>query len=269
MEAKQMKASHKFSCSKSVLLLAIIAVFSQFSYGLWFDCWDNARQCHGDADGQCFLGKCVGLGDMNILKLMYPLPVYYYEFRYDPCADFNRDGVIDNRDVAILEYWLNKIVPADCPGKLRINSMDGKILLAGSNYTITWDDRSGHCTEGELFYSINNGINWTEIDPNCRDGCSCNWIVPDANSEQCMVDIFYYSGVHFWSFTDTTGPFTIYQCLLETESDFNNDCYIDFYDFALLADIWLLTDGTNRNDLLEMSQNWCKCGNPYDPICTE
>lgn len=266
-----MKAFHIFSCSKSVLLLAIIVAFSQYSYGMWFDCWDNARQCHGDADGQCFLGKCVTTADINIFKACGPLPVYYYEFCYDPCADFNRDGVIDYRDVAILEYWLNKIVPADCPGKLRIHSMDGEILSAGTNYTITWDDRSGYCTEGELSYSINNGINWTQIDPNCRDGCSCNWIVPDANSEQCLIEISYWGhyDVYSWPFADTTGPFTIYQCLLETESDYNNDCYIDLYDFALLADMWLLTDGTDMNDLLEMSQNWCKCGNPYDPICTE
>ena len=235
---------------------------------MWFGCWNNPRQCHGDADGS---GN-VNISDIIIFKACFPFPAYYYGFRYNPCADFDRDGVIDSWDFEIIENWFFQNVPADCPGKLRINSMDGKILLAGTNYTITWDDLSGHCTEGDLFYSINNGINWTQIDPNLKDGCSCNWIVPDANSEQCLIEISYW-GHHpepySWLFTDTTGPFTIYQCLLATESDYNNDCYIDFYDFALLADMWLLNGGTDKNDLLEMSQNWCKCGNPYDPTCIE
>lgn len=267
-----MKAFHKFSCSKSVLLLAIIAVFSQYSYGIWFDCWDNPRQCHGDADGYMSGPFWVYMLDLDIYQKAYINYVYFQN--YDPCADFNRDGVIDDWwDLFIIQYWFGKVnVPADCPGKLRINSMDGKILLAGSNYTITWDDLSGHCTDGELFYSINNGINWTQIDPDLKDGCSCNWIVPDANSEQCLIDIDYwchYPTPYSSLVTDTTGPFTIYKCPLATESDYNNDCYIDFYDFALLADMWLSGGGTDMNDLLEMSQNWCKCGNPYDPTCTE
>ncbi|MHC4545032.1 MAG: hypothetical protein ACYSYL_10975 [Planctomycetota bacterium] len=267
-----MKASRKFSCPKSVLLLAIIAVFSQYSYGIWFGCWDNPRQCHGDADGYQSGPFWVYMWDLNIFVQAHR--AYVSDQNYDPRADFNRDGVIDDWwDLAIIEHWFGKVnVPADCPGKLRINSMDGKILLAGTNYTITWDDLSGHCIDGELFYSIDNGINWTQIDPGLKDGCSCNWIVPDANSEQCLIDIDYwrhYPVPYTSPVTDTTGPFTIYKCPLATESDYNNDCYIDFYDFALLADMWLLTGGTDMNDLLEMSQNWCTCGNPYDPTCTE
>ena len=126
-----MKAFHEFCCYKSVLLLSITAVFSAHSYGLWFDCWDNARQCHGDADGLSSFGICVSLSDLNIFKATLPHPVYYYEYRYNPCADFDRDGVIDGWDNVIIQYWLNEICPADCPGKLRIHSMNREILSAG------------------------------------------------------------------------------------------------------------------------------------------
>lgn len=265
-----MKAYHKSTVTKPILVLFLIAVFSQHSYGLWDDCWDNPRQCHGDADGLKAGPFWVSSSDAAILQACFPLPVYCGDARYNPCADFNRDCVINDFDVSIIENWINQLnVPADCSGKLSMDSMSGEILLAGSSYTITWDDLSGYCNEGDLYYSTDNGNNWNPIDPNLVDGCSCNWIVPDVNSEQCLLEISYigHHPIVYWEFTDTTGPFTIYQCQLTTESDYNSDCYIDLYDFAILASDWLKDGGTDMNDLSELAQRWGDCGNPYDPAC--
>jgi hypothetical protein len=72
------------------------------------------------------------------------------------------------------------------------------------------------------------------------------WEVPDVNnSQQCLVRI---SGAACPHVNDTSDAvFTIYRCTLAY--DLNGDCYVDFYDFALMA--------------LE----WQECGNPYDPNC--
>jgi hypothetical protein len=67
-----------------------------------------------------------------------------------------------------------------------------------------------------------------------------------------------------WTHTDTTGSFTIYECQLETNSDKDGSCYIDFVDFAILAQDWL---GTDLDSVNELAQHWLNCGNPYDPSC--
>jgi hypothetical protein len=83
--------------------------------GLWFTCWENPRQCHGDADGMQELGVYwVFILDQAILDAANPST--YPDPPYDACADFNRDGAVDPCDVAIFLPWFgNPSVPADCP----------------------------------------------------------------------------------------------------------------------------------------------------------
>jgi hypothetical protein len=86
----------------------------------WQGCWENPRQCHGDADGT-FTGKDVDghrkwvtLVDLVILDAAWGTS--YPEPEYDPCPDFNRDGDVDQDDSNIMAtWWLRTDVPADCP----------------------------------------------------------------------------------------------------------------------------------------------------------
>ncbi len=92
-------------------------------YPLWVAlgkplCWCYPRQCHGDADGQKTGLWWVGTTDLAFFSDCYfspgPLPLPGCE-----CADFNRDGQVDELDAAIIEAWLYVIdVPADCGGTL-------------------------------------------------------------------------------------------------------------------------------------------------------
>ncbi len=50
------------------------------------------------------------------------------------------------------------------------------------------------------------------------------------------------------------------------ESDLNGDCYVDFYDFAILADQWL---GDFSGPLDTIAEEWLYCNNPQDPNCME
>jgi hypothetical protein len=251
--------------------LFVSIIFSSLSFGIWFDVWDNPRQCHGDADGKKSISYWVNSIDLSILNSTLPWPCYAGNPRYLPEADFTRDLVIDGDiewgDVAAITPWLGKTgVPTDCPGKLSLHSMAGSKIPGGSIYVISWDDLSGSCSDGTLSYSADNGSNWNAIDPNYKDGCSCYWPVPDVNSSQCLIKISY-DGHHPlvpWTFTDTTGTFTIYECQLETNSDKDGSCYIDSIDFAIIAQNWL---GTDLSDVNELAQHWLNCGNPYDPLC--
>jgi hypothetical protein len=83
-------------------------------YSLWLAlgqplCWCYPRQCHGDADGLRVLMRWVYSNDFTIFRGAYLTGFY------NPCADFDRDGDVDDDDAAIIEYWLGKPdVPADC-----------------------------------------------------------------------------------------------------------------------------------------------------------
>ena len=253
--------------------LVISVLFPSLSLGIWFDVWDNPRQCHGDADGKRgFMLAWVSSGDIDILQMTVPWPCYYGDFHYLPQADFDRDldigyGIVPYAEEEIIEEWFGKPdVPADCPGKLSFHSMSGAKIPGGSIYVISWDDLSGSCSEGTLSYSTDSGSKWVAIDPGYKDGCSCYWPVPDVNSSQCMIKISY-AGHHPlvpWTFTDTTGTFTIYECQLSTSSDWDSSCYIDSIDFAILAQDWT---GTDLDGVNELAQHWLNCGNPYDPSC--
>lgn len=95
-------------------------------YPLWVTlgkppCWCYPRQCHGDADGRCFMGRCVTLSDLTMFSSGYHIcSIDYYDiFANCPCIDFNHDGRVDYIDESIIIYWFNRRdVPADCEGIL-------------------------------------------------------------------------------------------------------------------------------------------------------
>jgi hypothetical protein len=76
---------------------------------LWFSCWESSRQCHGDVDGDGW----VGLDDLQELILVFGYN--YGHPQYNPCCDFNRDLLVDDDDRDIIETYFNSVPPADCP----------------------------------------------------------------------------------------------------------------------------------------------------------
>jgi hypothetical protein len=93
------------------------------SEDLWFSCWANPRQCYGDADGLCegnpSITQCVTLDDLVIFNASwgtsYPADYPPMGSGYEPCADFDRDGDVDNDDEDILKQWFHVVGnPADC-----------------------------------------------------------------------------------------------------------------------------------------------------------
>jgi hypothetical protein len=89
-------------------------------YPLWVAlgeplCWCYPRQCHGDADGRRQLMYWVGSNDLSIFRAAYL--AYLWMGLYEPCADFDRDGDVDDDDGAIIDEWLlEPDVPPDCGG---------------------------------------------------------------------------------------------------------------------------------------------------------
>ena len=72
-----------------------------------------------------------------------------------------------------------------------------------------------------------------------------------------------------WSFTVTAADPTscdgIRALGFQHAVDINNDCYIDWDDFILLATAWL--DDSDLTDFASLSQDWRNCYRPDDPAC--
>jgi len=136
------------------------------------------------------------------------------------------------------------IFGADVIGELTLLAPNGgKNLVAGSTYDITWD-ANGFVENVFIEYSGDNGANWTAVDTVANTG-SYSWLVPNVNSDECLV---YISDADYPTTGDISDDvFRIYVCTLAY--DLNHDCFVDFFDFSLLASEWL------------------QCGDPCDPDC--
>ena len=172
-------------------------------------------------------------------------PVYVYvEGQFGPLADgdwlFFCDHPKSSFSIPFRVSWLKVLDPDG-----------GEALPGGSTYTIGWVDfRSDGNFPGNyvLDYSSDNGQNWTPVDSNSVSStCSYDWVLPSTNSDHCLIRVVDAKDPNVSDISD--GTFTIYECTLPY--DLNGDCFVDFLDFSLLASDWL------------------RCGNPFDPNCTQ
>ncbi|HBG26734.1 MAG: hypothetical protein A2Y10_01310 [Planctomycetes bacterium GWF2_41_51] len=119
----------------------------------------------------------------------------------------------------------------------------GENLIARSDYDISWGT-TGTIDYVNISYSTNNGSNWTEIDTVPNNG-AYTWMVADVNSNNCRLRV---SDAGLTNVNDVSdNQFRIYQCRLYY--DLNDDCLVDFKDFA------------------ELTSEWLMCGDPANPDC--
>lgn len=134
-------------------------------------------------------------------------------------------------------------------GHLRIILPNGgENWIAGKMQNIQWEISDTNAIPNvHIEYSTNNGQGWNDVNTVPNTG-SYNWLVPQVTSNQCLVRISNAADANVFDVSDNT--FIIYQCRLNSKADLNGDCKVDFTDLAIFANDWL------------------KCGNPFDPVCT-
>lgn len=120
------------------------------------------------------------------------------------------------------------------------------MLLADSNYTITWQS-SGLVGEFvKLEYSSQQEPNWIMIDANVANTDTFDWNpLPIIDSNQCLVRVSDKDNPAIVDVSDAL--FTIFRCDPNLTADMTGDCFVDMGDFA------------------ELLAQWLECGNPYDP----
>ena len=98
-----------------------------------------------------------------------------------------------------------------------------------------------------VHYSIDNGASWTFIAEVPTEDVKDNvyyWRTPQINSDECLIKV---ANNDMTAIDISNEPFSIYQCILgNNDGDTNNDCRVDIYDFAALAENWMM-DGTCLN----------------------
>jgi len=125
----------------------------------------------------------------------------------------------------------------------------GENLVSGSTYSIYWASED-YVNDVVIEFSTDSGFDWTEVTPpNAGNNGSYQWLVPSENSDDCLVRISNANDPNAFDVSDDM--FTIFQCQGPLVGDLNGDCYVDFLDFAMLAEQWL------------------RCGNPFDIACVE
>lgn len=125
------------------------------------------------------------------------------------------------------------------------NPNGGEMLLVGRRYTINWQNQ-GDIGNVKIEYSDANGASWKEVVSDTNNSGSYDWLVPVADSNQCLVRISDASDPNVSDVSDSV--FKIYECAL---ADVSGDCVVDFFDFALMA------------------ADWLKCGDPFDANCVQ
>jgi hypothetical protein len=123
----------------------------------------------------------------------------------------------------------------------------GENWVTGTMQTIEWNTYDPNIDYVLIKYSTNNGQTWNDVDIAENMG-SYEWNpVPAVDSNQCLIRVSDQSNPNVTDISDDV--FTIFQCANPISGDLNGDCYVDFKDFAIIAEHWL------------------NCGNPFDPSC--
>ena len=142
------------------------------------------------------------------------------------------------------EEWSYKVTPKP----VVISPNGGENLTTAGSCSITWKTTEGiELDSVTIEYSTDSGQNFQKIKTVANTGLYTWNPLPVIDSNQCLIRI---GDLQDATISDTSDrPFTIFQCKKQLVGDLNNDCYVDFIDFAILAG------------------NWLECANPLDASC--
>jgi RHS repeat-associated protein len=65
----------------------------------------------------------------------------------------------------------------------------GETLLIGNTYEINWSNYGTVAEEVKIDFSVDSGVNWTEITASTENDGAFDWLVPDTASGTCLVKV--------------------------------------------------------------------------------
>ena len=155
------------------------------------------------------------------------------------------------------ETWTYTAVPKP----ILLSPNGGETIAAESTLPITWKTLEGAGTNSvRIRCSLDAGQTWypVALAPNIG---SYRWSVPPVDSNQCLIRIQDRDNASLYDASDRT--FTIYPCPEIFPLDLDNNCYLDFFDFSILAQI----PEVDILDFAVLASQWLECANPFDEAC--
>jgi alpha-tubulin suppressor-like RCC1 family protein len=207
--------------------------------------WDDYGQVSDIPDGNDFIAIAAGGSHSLALKNDGSI-VWWGDNRYGKSCVPRGNNFL--AVAAGSDHSLAIVSETDTSSLTLISPNGGESLLADNTYTIDWTN-TGFISAVRIEYSADNGSNWMVISPGsviCNAG-SYDWQVPRGFSEQCLIRVSDYDEPNIVDSSD--GLFTIFKCLGPIAGDLNGDCYVNMYDFTIIASQWL------------------DCANPFDVAC--
>jgi hypothetical protein len=167
-------------------------------------------------------------------------------------------------DYAVIPFYID--APTPDPNLTLLAPKTGEYIPSGSTYTVKWTDSPGNgaCAGSYILsYSTDLGVTWLPVDINSIDtACSYDWPIPLTGDDECALLIQDVNNPETY---DIVEQIHIYDCNETIPGDLNADCYVDFRDYAILVSSSHVESDFGL--ILQLAEQWCDCGNPYDPTC--
>ncbi|MEA2095447.1 MAG: hypothetical protein U9P73_01970, partial [Candidatus Cloacimonadota bacterium] len=112
-------------------------------------------------------------------------------------AGQNSNGYSDHVcDIYFDNISVSPTIPDTIPPTVEVDIPNGgEVWVVGDTYQIEWtaDDDMGIHSDS-VFYSIDDGVNWTLIASHNGNPQECEWLIPNTPSTECLVKVIVYDG---------------------------------------------------------------------------
>jgi hypothetical protein len=155
----------------------------------------------------------------------------------------NGEPPVNEEDAEVVIRDFHYLQPSELSLPRILSSPNGgERFLWGAREEIRWC--TGCCADSNVVieYWADDSNSWKEIAEVENTG-QYDWVVPDCNdhnTHQGLIRVRDSEEPEVWDSSDDT--FSISLCGTSIVGDENGDCYVNFVDFAMLAEKWLTSD---------------------------
>lgn len=169
-----------------------------------------------------------------------------FRLETDPSAEIaaDSDEYDDGSDISTFgapNHWgsqeltdLRTVAPV--PGSITVvDPNGGEAFACGDFVTVRWESE-GLAEQVLVEFSIDGGLSWSSVyPPNRGNSGEYRWQVPAVDTDAALVRVASASEPAVYDVSDA--PFTI--ICSELVADLTRDGFVNFFDFAVLAQVWM------------------------------
>lgn len=173
--------------------------------------------------------------------IIYREPYYYLFVSFDQCC------------VEPFTYNVRFGRATSVTGTYR--DRDGVSMMNGGGTQITWDSESWRGPGHNAVFLDNDGRYWLVHHA---------YRVPDDWAGLRIHELFWTPDG--WPSLTEPNCADVHDLGFGLAADWTEDCYVDYYDLAFLADAWL--SDFDWQEFVDLGMYWLQCNNPPDANCT-